>query len=852
MKTTPIVRVFGLLFLMFSVSPLLAKEINWRNFPPIPDQEGFAGMFAGVSDDRLIVAGGANFPEKRPWEGGQKVWYDHIYVLDAVDGVWQKSGKKLPQPLAYGVSVTYQDKVWIIGGNDARGHSSQVLTLSYEEGEIRIDTHYPHLPVSLANMAGAVVEGVLYIQGGQESPDGLARQEFFALNLNDERSEMKWTQGAVFPGTGRIQSVAAAHEGSFYVFSGFHLKALEAGGTTRELLRDAYRFLPGDRLGEGTWERLKDLPRGVAAAPSPAFSLGTSHILISGGLDEKTILHTDPETHPGFLDEMLAYNSRAGEWVEMGAMPEGISRVTAPTAYWKGYWIVPNGEKGPGVRSPAVLGLQTQNQFGWANWTSLCVYLCCMLGIGFYFSKTDKSTAQFFLAGGRIPWWAAGLSIYGTQLSAITFMAIPVIVYATDWRLALGSFMIFAIVPIIIRFYLPFFRRLRITTAYQYLELRFNLNVRLLGSLTFICLQLARMGVVVFLPAIAISSVSGMNIYVCIAIMGVFSTAYTVLGGMEAVIWTDVVQVVVLLGGALFSLFLAIGQIEGGLAQVIQVGMEHQKFTLVEWSWDHTQLVFWVAVIGFFFLNLISYTSDQVVIQRYLTVKSEAEAAKSLWTNGILTLPGILLFFGLGTVLYVYYLSNPQKIGSTNPEELLPYFIVAELPAGLAGLVIAGIFAASMSSLDSSMNSIATAYITDVHSFFNPDSNDRQRLHLAKIITVLMGLFGTLAAMWIASSEVGFIFDLFQKLLGMIGGSLAGVFVLAIFTQRANATGAISGTLCGAGITFLVSRFTDVNGYLYGAIGVISCFAIGYVVSLLFPRGTRQPRGYTYRSLVKK
>lgn len=852
MNTKPSPWIFSLLVLIFSVSSLLAGEINWRNFPPVPDKEGFAGMFAGVSDDRLIVAGGANFPGKRPWEGGQKVWYDHIYFLDAVDGVWQKSGQKLPQPLAYGVSVTYADKVWIIGGNDASGHVSQVLTLSYQAGEIRIDTDYPRLPVALANMAGAVVDGVLYIQGGQESPEGLAREVFYMLDLRDGRSEMEWLAGPSFPGVSRIQAVAAAQEGKFYLFSGFHLTTNEAGGNSRELLRDAYRYLPGARLVDGKWERLKDLPRGVAAAPSPAFSLGNSHILISGGLDEKTLTHSDPATHPGFLDEMLAYNSRAEEWVQMGAMPGGTSRVTAPTAYWKGYWIVPNGEKGPGVRSPAVLGLQTQNQFGWANWTSLGVYLCCMLGIGFYFSKRDKSTAQFFLAGGRIPWWAAGLSIYGTQLSAITFMAIPVIVYATDWRLALGSFMIFAIVPIIIRFYLPFFRRLRITTAYQYLELRFNVKVRLLGSLTFILLQLARMGVVVFLPAIAISSVTGMNIYLCIAIMGVFSTAYTVLGGMEAVIWTDVVQVVVLLGGALFSLFLAIGQIDGGLAQVIQVGVAHEKFTLVEWSWDYTQLVFWVAVIGFFFLNLISYTSDQVVIQRYLTVKSEAEAAKSLWTNGILTLPGILLFFGLGTVLYVYYLSNPQKIGSTNPEELLPYFIVAELPVGIAGLVIAGIFAASMSSLDSSMNSIATAYITDIHSYFNPQTDDRKSLRLAKIITVLMGLFGTLAAMWIASSDVGFIFDLFQKLLGMIGGSLAGVFMLAIFTQRANATGAIIGTLCGAGITFMISRFSDINGYLYGAIGVISCFAIGYVASLFFPKGRSQPQGYTYRSLVKK
>ncbi|MDN3687048.1 sodium:solute symporter family transporter [Cyclobacterium jeungdonense] len=850
----PIKPLLTIAFFLMSVwvTSLSAKEIQWKELPSIPDKEGYAGMFAGVSNGVLVVAGGANFPNKRPWEGGEKIWYDHIYLLENKDEVWQLAEQRLPQPLAYGVSVTFNNKIWVIGGNDAQGHYDKVYSISYQAGEIVIDVNYPSLPVALANMAGAVVDGVVYIQGGQVSPGGVGEDSFYILDLKQPPSEMKWVGGPAFPGTSRIQAVAAGHNGEFYVFSGFHLLKNEDGGLDRQLLIDAYRYSPGDSSVNGKWEQLEDLPRGVAAAPSPAFSMGNSHILIPGGLDEETLRFTDPSTHPGFSDKMLAYHSKAETWVEMGDMPDGISRVTAPTAFWKGYWIVPNGEKGPGVRSPKVMGMETKNAFGWANWTTLGIYLCGMLGIGFYFSKRENTTDEYFLAGGRIPWWAAGLSIYGTQLSAITFMAIPVIVYATNWRLALGSFMIFAIVPIIIKYYLPFFRRLNITTAYQYLELRFNIHVRLLGSVTFIMLQLARMGVVVYLPAIAISSVTGMDILLCIGIMGLFSTVYTVMGGMEAVIWTDVIQVLVLLGGALLSIFIAIANIEGGLGTIFQVATEHQKFKLIDWSWDYTQLVFWVAIIGFFFLNLISYTSDQVVIQRYLTVKNEDEAAKSLWTNGIITLPGILLFFGLGTVLYVFYYSNPDKIGSVNPEELLPYYIVAELPVGIAGLVIAGIFAASMSSLDSSMNSISTAYITDIHKFFNAKLGDREYLKLAKITTVVMGVFGTLTAMWIAVSEVGFIFDLFQKLLGMIGGSLAGVFVLAIFSQKANATGVIIGTISGAFCTFLVSRFTDINGYLYGAIGVLSCVLIGYTFSLLFPKGKSQPQGFTYKSIVKK
>lgn len=839
------------LFLIFIVFQAVGKEVVWEELPAIPDKEGFAGMFAGTSNGVLLVGGGANFPEKRPWEGGEKVWYDEIYFMENTKTGWELSTQKLPQALAYSVSGTYKDKVWVIGGNDAQAHTNLVISLVYRDGEVVVDNDYPQLPIPLASMTGTIVNGVFYVLGGQKTTTGLAERKFYMLDLKQKKGEMKWEEGPEFPGMPRIQAVGASHKGSFYIFSGFSLFNNTDGSLGRTLLKDAYRYNPGEQPEQGIWEKLEDLPRGVAAAPSPAFSLGGDHILIAGGLDGETLLHKDPASHPGFLDKMLAYNSNAKEWVEMGEMPEGISRVTAPSVFWEGYWVVPNGEKGPGVRSPKVMGLATQNPFGMANWITLGAYLACMLGIGFYFSRRENTTTEYFLAGKRIPWWAAGLSIYGTQLSAITFMAIPVIVYATNWRLAVGSFMILAIVPLIVKYYLPFFRRLNITTAYQYLELRFDVRVRLLGSLTFILLQLARMGVVLYLPAIAISSVTNMDIFLCIAIMGVFSTIYTVLGGMEAVIWTDVIQVVVLLGGALLSIFIAIANIDGGFSTVVEVGMRFEKFKLIDWSWDYTQLVFWVAIIGFFFLNLIPYSSDQVVIQRYLTVKNEKEAAKSLWTNGLITIPGIFLFFGLGTVLFVYYLTNPEKIGSANPEELLPYYIVAELPLGIAGLVIAGIFAASMSSLDSSMNSIATAYITDIHKYLKPGLKDKDYLKLAKIITIIMGVFGTLTAIWIAATEVGFIFDFFQKLLGMIGGCLAGVFILAIFSQRANATGVVIGTLSGAGITFLVSRFTEVNGYLYGAIGVVSCVAIGFIFSLIFPNSKSQPKGLTYKSIIK-
>lgn len=820
-------------FLFFS-SPLLSQS-QWSELPPIPDKEGFAGLYAGISHGTLICAGGANFPDKKPWDSGIKKWYDNIYLLDEVDGTWRIANTKLPKPIAYGVTISYENQMILIGGNDSEDYYDDVISLEYVSNKIVIDSNFPKLPEPISNMSGTIIDGVIYISGGSKSQKGLSTNNFYLLDLKTNKKERQWKKGPTWPGVSRIQSVSAVHDGNFYLFSGFQLKPSANGTNERILLKDAYRYNPGNILSEqGKWSKLPDMPRAAAAAPSPAFNVGLSHIIIPGGLDEKTLTFKDPSSHPGFNESVIAFNVNSNEWTVMEDMPLGISRVTAPSVFWKDKWIIPNGEKGPGTRSSNVYAFSTSISFGWQNWLTLIVYLFLMILIGFYFSKKGVNTSDYFLAGGRIPWWAAGISIYGTQLSAITFMAIPAIVYATDWRLALGTLMILCIVPIIIKFYLPVFRRMNITTAYEFLERRFDFNVRILGSLTFILLQLGRMGVVLYLPAIAISSVTGIDIILCIAVMGVFSTIYTVLGGIEAVIWTDVVQVIVLLGGAIACIFVAISNIDGGVSEVIRIGFEYDKFKLFDLRWDYSQLVLWVAIIGFFFLNLISYSSDQVVIQRYLTVKTEKDAARSLWTNGLISIPGVFIFFGLGTTLFVYYLTNPGEISSGTVDELLPYFVVTHLPVGVAGLVISGIFAASMSSLDSSMNSIATAYITDFHKRFWPDLTDRRYLKLAKFITVLMGAFGTLMAILIATSEIGYIFDFFQELLGMIGGSLGGVFILAVFFKKATSKGAIIGTLGGALCTILAKNFTDINGYLYGAIGAISCVLIGLTFSHIF------------------
>lgn len=437
-------------------------------------------------------------------------------------------------------------------------------------------------------------------------------------------------------------------------------------------------------------------------------------------------------------------------------------------------------------------------------------------------------------------WWAAGISIFGTQLSAITFMSMPAKIYATDWVYILAQATIIMVAPIVIFFYLPFFRRLDVSTAYEYLEKRFNIALRLFGGAAFCLMQLGRMGIVLFLPAVALATVTDFNVYTCILVMGIFCTIYTVMGGIEAVIWTDVIQVFVLMGGALLCVFVIAFKVEGGLVGIIDMGRQADKFHAVNLTWDYTTTAVWVVVLGNLFTNLVPYSADQTVIQRYLTTPTEKHAARAIWTNAVLTAPAALTFFFLGTALYAFYKTRPGNLNPTiDTDAILPWFVVRELPAGIAGVVLAAIFAAAMSSLDSSMNSMATVLVTDFYHRFRPGSSDRARLMLARILTVALGVFGTGCALLMATYPIKSLWDLFLTLLGLLGGGLAGLFVLGIFTRRASSAGAAIGLICSTATLYCVQRYTGVHFFLYAGVGITTCVCIGYLASLLIP--TSQP-----------
>ena len=593
--------------------------------------------------------------------------------------------------------------------------------------------------------------------------------------------------------------------------------------------------------------KLSDLEARAAAETDPAAKAdltGKAHALA---------LKLDKE-HPGFQRNVRAFHTLTETWTDLRDMPTRTPPVTTPAVRWGADVVIPSGEIRPGVRSPIIWRARAKEgraSFGAVNWTVLGLYLASLLAMGFYFSRREKTTGDFFLGGRRIPWWAAGLSIYGTQLSAITFMAIPATTYRFNWLPIVGNWLIIPTCLFVALLIAPFYSRLKVTTAYEYLERRFSVLVRLYGSLAFILMQLGRMGIVVFLPSMTLAVVTGIDIYTCIAIMGVLCTIYTVMGGIEAVVWTDVLQVAILTGGAIISLFVLAGGVEGGFGGIFATGMANSKFDLAILDWDYTQMVLWVVLLGMPLSHMVPYTADQTVVQRYLTTPNSAQARNSLLTTCYLVGPMSLVFFGIGTALFAFYKANPHLLDpGVTAKAIFPYFILQNLPAGVAGLVIAAVFAASMSSLDSSMNSIATAVTTDFYRRFRPGAADRRCLALARWITVIVGVLGTAIALVMAyhGESIKDIWFLFIKILGLMGGGLAGVFLLGMFTRRATAVGALAGAIAGAAVQGFAVYRTPVHWMLYAAIGVVVCVVVGYLVSVIVPVGRKDVAGLTVYS----
>ncbi|QQY77895.1 sodium:solute symporter [Mycoplasma mycoides subsp. capri] len=491
----------------------------------------------------------------------------------------------------------------------------------------------------------------------------------------------------------------------------------------------------------------------------------------------------------------------------------------------------------------------TSKSFHWADYLVLVIYLLFTLGIGLYFqfkSKLQKAenTDEYFKAGGKTPGWVAGFSIYATTLSAITYMATPAKAFSTDWLFAFGNLTIFIATPLLIRFIIPFFKKLNDVSGYGFLEKRFSYFLRVAASLMFILFHVIRVGLIIYLPTIALTAVTNINPYLIAVIIGIFCVISTVLGGLNGVIWSDFIQAVVLIGGILLAIIFALIKMPN-LNEVNSIVINNHKLlakeSIIPQSWAKP----WILVL--FFGQLINtfyqYIGSQDVVQRYQSNQSFKQVKKGLWTNAILSLITILLFYGMGTLLYAFYVQKTgltsideimKNIGINANNQILPYFIVTVLPVGISGLIIAGIYSASMSTISSSLHSAATCIVEDILIRIKPDLKDRQKMYWAKGLILGIGLLGTIAALVLIVTKADNLLDLFAAIIGLFGTSVTVIYLLGIFTKRTSNTGAILGAISSfiiVFVIFIINKTTKIA--ISDFYGIILAFIIGLLVGYL-------------------
>ena len=431
----------------------------------------------------------------------------------------------------------------------------------------------------------------------------------------------------------------------------------------------------------------------------------------------------------------------------------------------------------------------------------LVAYFVVTMSVGLVFWRRSRSVAGFTAGESRMPGWLLGLSIVGTYVSSISFLALPGKAFAANWNPFVFSLSLPIATWIAVRWFVPFYRRAGHMSAYAHLETRFGAWARTYASACYLLTQIARTGTVTYLMALPMQVLLGWDIRWIIIATGVATTLYTFAGGIVAVVWTDAVQTIILVAGALTCAVLLVGGLPGGPAQLFELAAQHDKFSLGSFGASLAEPTFWVVLVYGLVINLQNFGVDQNYVQRYHAAESEAAARRSLWIGGLCYVPISAVFFFIGTALFAYYTAHPDALPAVyrdpaRSDAVFPYFIVTALPSGVNGLLIASIFAAAMSTISSSLNSSATIVLHDYYRrFVRPQPTERQAMVVLYTSTAVAGAIGT--AMAVAMISVRSALDAWWTLAGIFGGGMLGLFLLGFVSRRANARGALAGVTAG-------------------------------------------------------
>lgn len=505
----------------------------------------------------------------------------------------------------------------------------------------------------------------------------------------------------------------------------------------------------------------------------------------------------------------------------------------------------------------------------------LIAYLTGVVGFGCWFVRKSGNTSEFTAAGGALPGWAVGLSIFGTFLSSNTFLGVPGSAFGSNWNAFVFSLSLPVAAWIAVKFFVPFYRRTGEISAYHHFERRFGGWARTYAVICYLLTQIARMGSIMFGVSLALNALTGWNIAGIIVVSGIIITLYTVLGGIEAVIWTDVVQSILLSAGAIVVVLILLFDMPGGPSALIHDANQAGKFSLGSPQFDLTSSTIWLVLLYGLFMNLNNFGIDQSFVQRYHTARTPEAAGRSVWLGALLYVPISLMFFFIGSGLFAYYHAQPEMLhdikvavateglvsqeviaGAADIEQaaakltdkdigdkVFPHFIVHRLPVGITGLLIAAIFAAAMSSIDTSLNSSATVILCDLYRrYVRPDATEKQSMRVLYSGTVVMGIIGTSVAL--AMIGVKSVLEAWWMLSGIFAGGMLGLFLLGMVTRvthhAAAALAVIAGLLVITWMTLSTKMELPENlqnplhGHMVIVIGTLTIFFVGLLLNKVF------------------
>lgn len=514
----------------------------------------------------------------------------------------------------------------------------------------------------------------------------------------------------------------------------------------------------------------------------------------------------------------------------------------------------------------------------WIDYTIVLVSVLLAIGMGMFFAHRQKDTSTYFAGGGKIPAWAVGMSIFATLISSVTFLAYPGAAYADNWILLVQGLMVPIVLVTLIGVIVPLFRKVIRLSTYEYFERRFGLFARLYSSFAFTLGHFSKSGTVFFLVSMALATFLDLNIYAIVIVLGITIIILTLLGGMEAIVWMDVVQGTLLIGGGVICAVLLVCLPEGGAMETFRIAHEYDKISFGPYNWDLTQLTFIVMVLNGIFYALQKYGTDQTIVQRYLTAKNDHEAKRAAYIGVFMSVPVWALFMFIGTALFAYYHSAgaPALPDGIKADEVFPYFISHQLPVGIRGLIVAALAAAAISSLDADLNCISAIAVKDYYARFKKDCSDKQQLRFGKWMVVAAGIGAMAVALlyisWGGEGVLGALFSLYA----IFSAGIVGIFLLGLFSRRANKQGLYIGIAAAVVFTayaVLTSTKIDIHGtgtketlldlgewnfsqhkYMLGVYSHLIVLAAGYFASFLFkaPLADKELTIYGYLEERKK